>query len=280
MLLTQSDPFSSPEYIFEWKSDGIRLELIFEIGKGISCFTRHKTMCTKQFPELQELKADHNIILDGELIVYDPGQKKEDLELAMKRFKLSSSFKIEQAAAELPCTYIVFDILYYKEPLLNVPLLERKKILKEVVMPSEHIQPAMFIDTKGEDLYTAVEHMKLEGVVAKKKDSIYSAGKRSEDWKKIVRYEYYEVVITGQRKKPFGFLCSYITPDGYKPAGIIEFASKPLLKELYALKEIKKDDPLNRYFKQPILCQIKTRGKTSNGYLRTPVLTKVLNIIN
>ncbi|MDD9309791.1 ATP-dependent DNA ligase [Cytobacillus firmus] len=279
MLLTQTTPFSSSDFIYEWKSDGIRLELIHEKGTGIKCFTRHKTNCTKQFPELQEITLYEDLVLDGELIVYDPQKKKEDLELAMQRFKLSSSLKIQQAVLELPCTYIVFDVLYHKKPIMHLPLMERKQILSEVISPSKYVQPVMFIESEGETFFKKIEEMKLEGAVAKKKNSVYSPGKRSLDWKKIIRYEYYEVAITAKRKKPFGFLCSYLTPTGLKPAGVIEFASKPLLKDLYIKSEIKNEDLLNVYYKHPIRCKIKTRGLTRNGYLRTPVLTEVLNII-
>ncbi|MFE8703945.1 ATP-dependent DNA ligase [Cytobacillus sp. FJAT-54145] len=275
MLLSKSDPFSSPDFIFEWKSDGIRMELIHEKTKGISCYTRHKTNCTKQFIELQDLKFDEDLILDGELICYDPELKKEDLELVMKRFKLTSSEKIAIAATELPCTYVVFDILYYKKPLMNLPLMDRKHILEQVVSPSEYVQQVMYLDTYGENFFESIKELSLEGCVAKRKNSLYYPSKRSDDWKKIIRYEHYQVVITGKRKKEFGFLCSYVTNSGLKPAGVIEFATKEQRVEVYQKGVVDREDNLNEYYKHAIPCTVKTRGKTRAGYLRTPIITQV-----
>lgn len=271
MLLMPSDPFSSTDYLFEWKSDGIRLELIHQKGKENRCYTRHRTDCTKQFIELQDLSFSEDVILDGEIICFDPKKGKEDLELVMRRFQTTSSEKILALSREIPCTYMVFDILYYKKPLVNLPLMERKHILNEILSPSESVQKVDYIEDHGEAFFSSIKEMQLEGCVAKRKNGLYYPGKRTPEWLKIIRYEYYEVIITGMRKKEFGYLCSFITENGLKPAGIIEFATAKQRKEIYHLAKKDGEDRLNVYFSPSVKCKVKTRGRTSKGFYEHPL---------
>src|SRR5690606_10726612 len=116
--------FTEEGWIFEWKADGIRLELMHDKKKGIQGFTRHKTNCTKAFlPEFETLSFSDDIILDCELICYDPEEKRDSWELVMERFQLSQELKIRHAAEAHPCTLIVFDVLYHKKPLMNLELI-------------------------------------------------------------------------------------------------------------------------------------------------------------
>lgn len=278
MLLSPSKPFSHEDWIFEWKADGIRLEIIYKKNSGIQCFTRHKTNCTKAFPELQALKFEEDVILDGELIAYDPEEKRDMWELVMNRFHIRQEQKIVEAAAEIPCTFIAFDILHSNRPLLNEPLFERKRILNETVQNTLHIQKTSFVETEGELFFEQISNLNLEGMCAKLKSSKYTPGKRVDFWKKIVRYMQYDVIITGYRLGDFGLLCSFITENGLKPAGVIELASGPLRKEFFrkAYGQKLHQDRLNAYLKDGIKARVKTRGLTKKGYLRTPVLEEIL----
>jgi DNA ligase 1 len=209
MLLMKSDPFSSTNHIYEWKFDGIRLQLSSIAGE-IRAHTRHKTDCTKRFPELHSFHSTKDVILDGELICINPETQKDDWELVMERFRLTNEFKIQLAVRENPVIMIVFDILYLEnETLFHLPLLKRKRILEENLVPTNHVQPISYIDTEGEVFFEKIVELQLEGCVAKRKSGLYHPAKRTDDFLKIVRYEYYEVLITGMRKGKFGLLCSF-----------------------------------------------------------------------
>ena len=122
-----------------------------------------------------------------------------------------------------PCVFMVFDILFLNgRYLFNEPLIERKKILNEVISDSDFIKKVSYIENEGEQFYSQIEAFKLEVMIAKAKNSRYYPWKRTE-WLKIVRYETYEVLLTGYTKASFGLLCSFVTPDGLKPAGIGAF---------------------------------------------------------
>lgn len=278
MLFEKSEPFTAENFIFENKFDGIRFELIHSRTGGLSFYTRHKTKCT-QFPELQSIKNQLNedLILDGELIVFDQEKGKESWEKVMDRFLLKDENKIKYASRFNPVIYVVFDILYYKKSLLNLPLIERKEILSNVINDDESIQKIMFIENEGELYFNKVKELQLEGAVAKRKDSLYRPGIRVNEWRKILNLEHYEVLIRGFKKKEFGLLASFVEDGMTRAAGVIEFATPELRKEFFrrAYKQIKSEDTLNVYLREGINGRVSTRELTRNGMLRTPVLTEI-----
>jgi DNA ligase 1 len=228
---------------------------------------------------LQTLSFRDDLILDGELIVYDPEEKRDMWELAMNRFQLKQEQKIKLAAEKLPCTYIVFDVLYCNRSLLNMELMDRKKILNEVVENGPFLQKISYLEAEGVSFFEQIEQLRLEGICAKLKKSKYIPSKRVDFWRKIVRYEYFDnILITGFRKKDFGLLCSFVSEQGLKPAGVIEFAPPQLRKDFFRKVSLLEDrqDQLNIYLKQGIPAKVKTRGLTKKGYLRTPVLVELL----
>jgi DNA ligase 1 len=276
MLLEKGNPFTSNEYYFQWKADGIRMILSSFQGE-VRCYTRHKTDCTSRFPELQSIplpESDH-VVFDGELVCIHPETKKDDWELVMERFRLTKRPKIEAAVKTSPVIFLAFDVLYFNEPIMNLPLSERKEILEKNIPSSPYITTIPFIDAEGEIYFDQIQKLKLEGCVAKRKNSIYRPGVRSSsaDWIKIIRYEYYsDIVITGLRKHKFGYFCAFITDDGLKPAGVIEFATKEHRTYIYSQTEVAFEDQNKKVFKKPLPLVVKTRGRTKNGYLRIPTI--------
>lgn len=269
MLLMSSDPFTSSNHIYEWKFDGIRLQLSYVNG-NLKLYTRHKTDCTKRFPELHSFYSESDIVLDGELICIDPETGKDDWELVMDRFRLTNEFKIKLAMVSNPVIFMVFDILFLKEKLLHLELMERKRILAEALLPTGHIQTVSYVDTEGQAFFNKIKELQLEGCVAKHKNGLYHPAKRTNDFLKIVRYEYFEVMITGMRKREFGYLCSFITDEGLKPAGVIEFATKEQRNQIYKNSTVEIEDSVKSTFKKAIRAIVKSRGLTKRGYLRTP----------
>lgn len=272
MLLEKGDPFTSEDYLFQWKADGIRL-ILSSMNGEINAYTRHKTGCIKRFPELATLKFREDVVLDGELVCFDPETKKDSWELVMRRFQMTNDYKIATAMKSSPVIFLVFDVLYLGAPTMNMELNERKEVLKAVIPDSPYISTIPFVDTEGEIYFEQIKKFKLEGCVAKRKRSIYRPGERSSnrDWIKIIRYEYYDVMITGIKKQKFGYFCSFRTEEGLKPAGVIEFATKDQRRQI-GWSEISKEDNFKKIFRRPVPAIIKSRGKTHNGFLRTPII--------
>ncbi len=126
---TAEEPFNSDEWIFEIKWDGIRA--ISYVNEELSIRSRNQKQLIDNFPELIELKdLTSNAVFDGEIIVLKDG--KADFQAVIQRMQNTRPSDIKYLAAKFPSIYVIFDILEKdREALLDVPLIERKRILKE-----------------------------------------------------------------------------------------------------------------------------------------------------
>lgn len=184
MLLNESQtPFNNEDYIFELKFDGIRT-LIFIDKNKITIRSRNGVLLNSIYPELENIKkiSKDKCIFDGEIVLLKNG--KPSFSKVMERFKLKDTFKIKKKQIQEPVSFVCFDILYRNKDLTGYSLIERKKIL-EKIKDNDYFIKSKFIDTNGKDLFDVVKKEKLEGIVAKKKDSKYFYGIRSKDWLKI-----------------------------------------------------------------------------------------------
>ena len=184
MLLIETSPFDSENHIFELKLDGIRS--LAYIDKNLTELrNKRNKILNDVYPELNKihLSVKDKCILDGELIVLKDGRP--DFFEVQKRSLMTDKFRIKLSSENHPVVFLAYDILYHKnKSLLDVSLLERKKILKRIVKESKFIAISRYIEDLGIDFYNVIAEQELEGVVAKRKDSIYQMGKRSKHWVK------------------------------------------------------------------------------------------------
>lgn len=274
MLLEQKEkPFDNDDYIYEPKIDGHRL-ILSKIDGNTTLYTRHNNECTVQYPELQTLPIDKDIILDGEVYCVDENGA-VDFELVMHRFQTRGHNKVSAAAKRLPIGYMVFDILHYDGvDLRGLPLMQRKEILNSVVPDAPHIHNIQYIEKEGTALFDAIKQQDLEGIVCKRKDSVY-VGKRSVDWVKIINYQYANVFISGYRKDEFGWLASVVDTSGrMRPAGVIELGVPPKHKQAFrgVCGQLVTGEDKNFVYLDPrIQATVKFRNWTKKGLLRSPV---------
>ena len=220
---TAEAPFNSKEWIFEIKWDGIRA--ISYINDESSLRSRNNKELKQNFPELEELRnLAKNVVLDGEIIVLQNGIC--DFQTVIEKSKITSKRDIERLAQEFPATYVVFDILEKDgKQVIDLPLIERKKILDKALKEGKHVVLSVFVEEDGELYYREAIKKGMEGVMAKKKDSSYKPGLRSENWLKIKKLRSCDCVIfgytagKGERKTDFGALILGLF-DGKKPTFI------------------------------------------------------------
>ncbi|SED15169.1 DNA ligase-1 [Paenibacillus sp. GP183] len=273
MLLEKSDaPFNDPAYLFEPKIDGHRLIMTYKKGET-RLFTRHNNECTRKYPELwNPAMSGDDVILDGEVCSIDPTTGVIDFESVMERFQLSKQTKINAVARTMPVHYIVFDVLRHNgRDLRRLPLIKRKSILESIIKPNPFLSVIPYTENNGTDLYSVICDKKMEGIVAKRKNSLY-VSKRSSDWLKIVRYEAAEVFISGYRKDEFGLLVQVEENGKKRAAGIIELGVPPKHKKAFygIAKQLVTGEDKNFVYIEPSLkAKVKFRNWTKTFYLWT-----------
>ncbi|MFD1267582.1 ATP-dependent DNA ligase [Paenibacillus motobuensis] len=279
LLATAPGPFSDPRYIFEPKIDGHRL-LFSQKSGAVRLYTRHNNICMLQYPEISGAIFPHDIVLDGEIACTDPATGISDFDLIMMRFKAQRSDKIAQLVTSLPATFAVFDILWYKgEDLRGLPLLKRKEILTSIPMPSASFGVVPHVVGAGEALFSQIQARGMEGVVGKRKDSVYETGYRSDNWRKVINWLHADVYITGYRKEEFGWLAAVEDNGRIRPAGIIELGATPTHKKAFygVVKPLVTGEDRDFVYVEPrIRAQVKMRNWTRAGMLRSPVFERFI----
>lgn len=181
LLQSVREPFDRPEYVHEAKRDGCRL-LVF-VGETIRLQTRHLRFVQNQFPEIVEACSilPPGTVLDGELVVFEHGRP--SFPAIRRRIATTTPHRVAALAAKHPATFLGFDLLYYRDaPMIDLPLEQRRHQL--LTLPScDRISYPEHFDS-GTALYEAVMEQGLEGIVAKRRDSLYHPGKRSRAWLK------------------------------------------------------------------------------------------------
>ncbi len=187
------EPFSRPGWVFELKYDGYRLFAAKEPAApgdrhpAVALRYRSGTDVTGTYPDLvlalRSLPYER-LLLDGEVVVLDD-EARPSFHLLQQRAKLTRRLDVERAAAQWPATLYVFDLLACGDfDLRRLPLAERKRLLRQVLPEAGPLRFADHVEEQGEALYTEVRRRGLEGIVAKRTDRPYRAG-RSGDWIKI-----------------------------------------------------------------------------------------------
>ncbi|HEY2855936.1 MAG TPA: DNA ligase D [Gemmatimonadaceae bacterium] len=195
---SRDETFTRDGWIFELKLDGYRLIAGKRNGEA-RLLTRNANDYTNVFPEvaraIKALPLD-NFIVDGEVVCLD-AEGIPRFSRLQQRGRLSSSVDIKRAAVELPATYYAFDLLALDGfDLRTLPLVRRKELLKDVVPKLGAVRLLDHIEREGDAFLKAVAKMGLEGIIAKKADAPYRAG-RTDRWLKIKTERTSDFVIIG-----------------------------------------------------------------------------------
>jgi bifunctional non-homologous end joining protein LigD len=192
--LTQ-ERFSDPAWIYERKLDGERC-LAFRAGAQTRLMTRNQKEDTGTYPEIAEAlaaqKAD-NFIVDGEIVAFEDGQTR----FARLQQRLGVRHPDPALIARYPVYYYIFDVLWAEDrDVRAVPLRERKRILRDLLTFDDPLRFTEHRDTDGEAYYREACANGWEGLIAKRADAPYRAG-RTKDWLKFKCESGQEFVIGG-----------------------------------------------------------------------------------
>ncbi len=181
------EAFDSYDWVFEIKWDGYRA--IADLTGGLQFYSRNGLSFKGKYPQIEEdlREQNHPMILDGEIVAYNAEDTPDFQTL---------QHLIDNPQA--PLIYHVFDLLYLNgHSTESLTLLQRKELLREALIETPHIQFCDHVEGKGKEFYKAAQKADLEGIIAKKKSSIYSRGIRSSEWLKVKNHKSEEAVIVG-----------------------------------------------------------------------------------
>lgn len=272
LLHTGKDVLDSSDTIWDIKMDGWRV-LIHKEGQKVEAYTREGNKITAKFPELEAVGQSidaHTAIIDAEGVVLRNGISVfEDFAY---RGSLTNKEKIEEATITHPATFAAFDVLMTEQPVMKLPLFERKKLLKSLIEQSNNLIVTPSIEEYGNHIFQITKEKNMEGIVGKRRDSIYKLNYRSKDWLKYKHFKIVETVILGYSESPFSMIVGNRLDNGkYKQLANIEFGFTK--EEKIAFRQISKQLVIktdrNITWIEPVLkCNVQYLEKTRTGMLR------------
>lgn len=274
------EPFDKEGWVFEIKWDGYRA-VGSKHKKNIQLYSRNGLNFVEKYPPVVEaLKAfTHDVIVDGEVVVVDKD--------GHSHFEWLQDYGRGNETGTI--RYCVFDILWCNgRDVRDMPLLQRKALLKAVTPHHPTLLYSDHIETHGAKLFAQMQKQNMEGMVAKQSDSPYREAVRGADWQKIKTSLRQEVVIGGYTEPRGGrqYLGSLLvgtyengefTYIGHSGGGIPDKDRQALQKKLARLE--RQSSPFSttpepnapvHWVRPELVCEMEFSEWTSDGSMRHP----------
>jgi bifunctional non-homologous end joining protein LigD len=166
MAQSAKEPFDSVDWIFEIKLDGYRAITVFDAAGKPHVWSRNALPLEQKFPSisttLSRLKL-RSTVLDGEIVAVDEND--------IPRFQLLQRFQKQPTA---PTLYFVFDVFWNNgADVTGKTLMGRRTVLETIVKPAAGIQLGNYVEGEGKSLFDLTKAKGMEGIVAKRKDSMH-----------------------------------------------------------------------------------------------------------
>ncbi|MBI4285214.1 MAG: DNA ligase D [Chloroflexi bacterium] len=295
LAATATKPFSNPDWFFEPKLDGYRI--IATINQGTVRLLSRSGHVTEKYARVRDdLKGQPvgQLVLDGEIIALDV--RGRICFQCLQGFLDAMHRKESQGQKAAVITYYVFDILYLDGySLLEVSLVERKKLLRRILHPSPSVRLLEHFEGDGTAIYEGAIATGLEGIIAKRKDSLYRPGERSADWLKIKSTRTDDFIIGGYtqgkggRSGTFGaLLLGYYNEEdqlisaGHVGTGFDDRSLEDLQTRLKAIKTQQCPFAIVPEVNAPVIwvrpelvAEVKFAEWTRDGKLRVPVFLRL-----
>lgn len=239
----RDEPFSDPGYVYQIKWDGVRYLAFIERDR-VRLQNRRLRIKTPLYPELISLShalGDKGGVLDGEIIAMGENGSPSFPQVLRRDLVKEVTPRLQR---QVPAYFMVFDLLFLgEENIMGLPLRERWELLKN------HLQegPSLRLTENhlnGEDLFRIMEDRGMEGMVAKKIESPYRAGQKTEDWLKVKVPRFQDCLVGGYAIKA-GRVSSLLVGAyqgkdflylGRVSSGLKEAELSALHRELYPLR--------------------------------------------
>jgi bifunctional non-homologous end joining protein LigD len=281
MLTTLVDePFDGEDWIFEIKWDGYRA-ISSVINGSVELYSRNNISFIERYTPIVNALKDfaNDVVIDGEIVALD--------ENGLSRFQYLQNWQSEQQG-EL--VYYVFDLIWIDGyDVTQLPLVERKKILQQIIPESDTIRYSDHVEKKGKEFFGIAKKQGLEGIIAKNKNSSYDLSVRSRNWLKIKTAARQEAVICGftaprASRQYFGALILGIyqndklvyaghTGSGFNEKLLKEIWNKlkPLITDKCPFETKPKTNMPATWVKPKLICEIKFQEWTHDHIMRVPI---------
>ncbi len=288
---TAEKPFDSKDHLFEIKWDGIRCIAFVREGK-VDLQNRKLSSMTPRYPELQILREwPPGTVIDGEMVVLHEG--KPSFNRLAQREHIGDSRRVELLVNRLPATLIAFDLLYENgESIMRLPLVERRARLKALAagFSNPHVVVADYVLKRGKRYFEEVERVGLEGIMAKRINSVYSPGARSTAWLKLKVCQTGDFEWIGYTKREGEETASALVLAerigdqlmycGRVGTGFTEARRRELYQQIIATPRLNariKDVPREAVLHDTGLkCRVRFSDRTEDGCLRFPVFVDLV----
>jgi bifunctional non-homologous end joining protein LigD len=199
LAVAGSLPDPDDAWSFEFKWDGVRAMSYVEDGR-IRILSRNDSDVTARYPELRGMTTAlgaRPAVLDGEIVAVDDAGR-PSFEALQSRMQISDESRARRLAAEVPVVLFVFDVVHLDgRSVTPVPYRRRRVLLESLELAGPHWATPPAYGAPGSDVLAAATRAGLEGVVAKRSDSVYRPGRRDAAWVKVKTTRTQEVVIGG-----------------------------------------------------------------------------------
>ncbi|MDP8961215.1 MAG: non-homologous end-joining DNA ligase [Actinomycetota bacterium] len=200
MLATLGElPEDQAAWGFEFKWDGVRTIAI--CSRDRTCLlSRRGRDVSVSYPELSQLGgalSGRDAVLDGEVVALGPDGR-PSFTLLQRRMGVSDVRAAALRAHDVGVVFLAFDLLHLDRfSLLDLPYAERRAELGRLELADANWQTPLYRSGDGETMLDAARGLGLEGVVAKRLDSVYEPGRRSRAWRKVKLFAREEFVVGG-----------------------------------------------------------------------------------
>lgn len=277
-------------WIYEPKIDGTR-GLAIKRGRLVRILNRRGRWIEWRYPEIvaELAQLKHDFVLDGEICVLDKVGI-PNFSLLQSREQTDNQLRIRLLAREYPATYYVFDILELDgKDLTSRTLKGRKRILERLLPELKHVKNIYWTED-GRALWRIVRRKGLEGVMAKKVDSKYYPGKRSDVWLKIKNIKSADCVICGwtEGRRRFASLVlgqyanSHLIYVGCVGSGLTEREIDELFDKIKKLKtkscpfeQVPSIGRVTHWVRPKLVVEVKYLQYSKGKRLRAPVFLRL-----
>jgi bifunctional non-homologous end joining protein LigD len=291
MLATSGPlPRDDGRWSYEVKWDGVRALVAVEGGR-LTLTSRNGNDITAAYPELRGLGTalgSTSALLDGEVVAFDSAGRPDFGQLQARMHVRTPTAAMQR---DTPVTLLLFDVLHLEErSLLGAPYDERRVVLEALPLAGDCWQVPPAFPGDGEAVMAATRAQGMEGVVAKRRDSRYEPGRRSECWVKVKHVRRTSAVVVGWKPGEGGragrigsLLLAVPQGDGWAYAGhvgtgftaatlrMLGDRLAELRRETPVLQDVPREHARSAVWVEPsLICEVDYTEWTRDGRLRHP----------